>query len=161
MAETRYRAINHKGKREYVFDLKGKYVRTNGKFVIAGKKVVVDPEEAKLKKEFNDLVKGKPYIKSRVKYIKNLKKKIYYAKVWMITEAHDLTVLPHHKKRGFKKYHLDHIYPISIGYENDVPPEIIAHIDNMRFIHHRKNMKKSNILTEEGIKIMARLLKDM
>ena len=121
MAETRYRAINHKGKREYVFDLKGKYVRTNGKFVIAGKKVVVDPEEAKLKKEFNDLVKGKPYIKSRVKYIN----------------------------------------PISIGYENDVPPEIIAHIDNMRFIHHRKNMKKSNILTEEGIKIMARLLKDM
>jgi hypothetical protein len=158
MGRMKFRAINYKGKREYVWDPKGKYVRHDNKFVLESKLPGVDEKELILKNEFLKLTKGKPFIKKRVKHIKNVEKKIYYAKVWMITEANDLTVLKNHNKRGFKKYHLDHIYSISEGFKNSIPPELIGNIKNLRFIHHKKNIKKGAEINEEGEKIIKQLL---
>ena len=69
-----------------------------------------------------------------------------------------MTVLKNHEKRGFKKYHLDHIYPISEGYKHDIDPKIIAHIDNLRFITRRTNMKKGNTVTKKSVEVIKKLL---
>lgn len=112
----------------------------------------------KLKK--NDrLFKLNPKIKSKVKSIKNLNKKLYYVKVWSITESNDLTVLKNYSKRGFNRFHLDHIYPISEAYKNNISPDIIGNIKNLRFITKKQNLKKGNLLTEKAEKIVELLQK--
>jgi hypothetical protein len=159
MDNTKYRAINYKGKREYVWDPKGTWVRRNNEFVKEASVIIVNPEELEQKKELQILLKKNPYIKNRVKSIKNIPKKIYYIKVWLLTEANDLTILRNHEKRGFRKYHLDHIYPIHSGFKNQIPPEAIAHIDNLRFIYHTKNIKKGGEITEESINLINNIIK--
>jgi len=151
MGKTHYTKIKYKGNYEYIWDSEGKYIRKNGKFIIDRSNKSIDD---KLKAEFNKLVKGLPYIKQRVKNIKNLEKKIYYAKVWILTEQNDLTKLRNQSKRGFRKYHLDHQYPISEGFKNDIPAEVISDIENLRFIHFRKNLKKRDSVTPEAIKLI-------
>jgi hypothetical protein len=47
--------------------------------------------------------------------------------------------------------HLDHIYPVSKGFDNNIPPELIASIENLRLINWRENVIKSNAITEELI----------
>lgn len=69
-------------------------------------------------------------------------KKQYYKLVWELTENNNLSALEHHEKRGFYNYHLDHIIPISYGFKKGILPSIIAHIDNLRFIPWKENMKK-------------------
>lgn len=159
MNRMRFRAINHKGKREYVWDPKGKYVRHNNEFVRLDKLDKVDPKIAELKKEFNKVTKNHPYVRRRLKPMKNIEKKIYYAKCWIITEENDLTVLKNHDKRGFRKYHLDHIYSIAEGFRNNVPPEAIGHIDNLRFIHYRKNLKKRDTVDDSSKKLITEIVK--
>lgn len=159
MAKTHYRRVKIDGVFEYVWDPKGNWVRVKNKWALATKvEKKIDPEEEALKKEIASVLKGHPYVKQRVSKIKNLKRKLYYAKVWILTEQNDLTVLPNHNKRGFKRYHLDHIYPTSEGFKNNIPPEIIANIKNLRFIHHRHNMKKRADVTDEGKDIINALL---
>lgn len=153
----KFRAINYKGKREYVFDKKGKYIRVGDKFVL-DKTPPKDPEDERLKKEFLEVTKNRPFIKKRVKHIKNVKKKIYYAKVWIITEANDLTTLRNHSKRGFRKFHLDHVFSISEGFKNSIPPEAIGDIRNLRFIHHKKNIKKGSDVDADGIRIINEIM---
>lgn len=155
MARTKYRRVKLNGKWEYIWDPKGKWIRFQGKFILESSIA----EEDKLKKEFANLVKEHPRVKQRVKKIKNLKKKIYYANVWILTELNDLTILKNHDKRGFKKYHLDHIYPISEGFKHNIPPEVIAHIDNLRFITKETNIKKGNTVTKKSIEVIKKLLK--
>jgi len=161
MGKTRYRAINYKGKRLYVWDLKGKYIRQGNEFVKEGKIPVVDNEELELNKIFLALTKNKPFLKKRVKHIKNIRKKIYYVKVWEITEANDLTILKNHHKRGFRKYHLDHIYSISEGFKNDIPPEAIGNLGNLRFIHYKKNIKKGGDVDDEGREVINEIIKKL
>jgi hypothetical protein len=155
MGRTKYRRVKINGKWEFVWDINGKWVRHKNKFILESK----ISEEDELRAEFNKLVRNHPKIKQRVKKIKDIKKKIYYAKVWILTEANDLTVLKNHEKRGFKKYHLDHIYPISESYKNGIPPEIVANIENLRFVTRRTNMKKGNKITKKGVDVMKKLLK--
>ena len=154
MGKTKYTRIIYKGKHEYIWDEGGKWIRKDGKFIIDRSNTSADD---KLKKEFNKLIKGYTYIKQRVKYIKNLEKKIYYAKVWILTEANDLTKLKNHSKRGFRRYHLDHVYPISQGFKNDIPPEVIANIKNIKFIPAKKNLKKRDTITPDGLKIIKEI----
>jgi hypothetical protein len=159
MARTHYRRVKINNKIEYVWDPNGAWVRAKNKWTLASKvEKPKDPEEEALKKEIAAVVKGNQYLKRRIAKIKNLHRKLYYAKVWKLTEQNDLTVLKNHDKRGFKKYHLDHIYPTSAGFKNGIPPECIADIRNLRFIHHRKNMKKRADITDEGIDIINNLL---
>ena len=42
------------------------------------------------------------------------------------------------------EWHLDHIYSINAGLNNNVPPEIIGHWTNLRIIHHAINESKCN-----------------
>lgn len=41
-------------------------------------------------------------------------------------------------------YHLDHIYPVAAGYENDIPPELLAIPENLQMIPWKDNVIKSN-----------------
>lgn len=45
------------------------------------------------------------------------------------------------RKRG-RKYHLDHIYSIAKGFENNIDPKIISHPCNLRIIPHSLNESK-------------------
>jgi hypothetical protein len=70
--------------------------------------------------------------------------KIYRSEVRRITEKQDLTSLENYDKRGKETYHLDHIYSISEGFKNNIKPEIIASIINLRFIEAKINQQKTN-----------------
>ena len=157
MGKTHYTKIIHKGKHEYIWDEEGKYIRKAGKFTLD--KTKDSDANKKIRIEFNKLTKGHPYIKQRVKTIKNYEKKIYYAKVWILTESNDLSKLKNHHKRGFRKYHLDHQYPISEGFKNDVPAEVISDIRNLKFIPAKKNLKKRDTITPEATKIINEIKK--
>ncbi len=140
-----------------MYDPKGKYILENGEFLLIADSTSVSQQA--LRKEFNAFVKGKPYLKNRVKHIKNYEKKLYYVKVWFLTELNDLSKLKNHEKRGFKKYHLDHRFPISEGFKKKIPPEVIAHMDNIQFIHFKLNMRKRDSVTEEAELIIKKLMK--
>jgi hypothetical protein len=79
-------------------------------------------------------------------------KQVYYLKVRSITKSQDLKCLENYEKRGTSKnngYHLDHIYPVSLGYANNIPPEKIGHITNLRYIPWKENILKSNKLIDQ------------
>lgn len=153
--DIRFRAINYKGKREYLYDPKGKYVRHNGKFILKEK---VKSADTKIRNEINKYFKKMPKLKAKVKGIKDLNKKLYYVKAWYLTESNDLTVLRNHDKRGFRKYHLDHIFPLSVAYKEGIPPEAVSNIKNLRFIHFRQNLKKRDLVTETARDIIKSLI---
>jgi len=104
-----------------------------------------------------NILKKYPKIKRKIKNIKDIYKKLYYAMVWEVTENQPLHLLENHKKRGWKKYHLDHIYPISKGYENEIPPHKIGNIKNLRFIYYKQNMKKGSNITNESRVALRRI----
>lgn len=71
----------------------------------------------------------------------------YIHLVWYYTNKNDLTTLDNHHLRGridmvTNAYHLDHIVSITDGFNNNVPPEIIGSIYNLRFISAVDNMNK-------------------
>lgn len=74
---------------------------------------------------------------------RNKLKSAYYKEVWAITESQPLYTLTNHEKRHFKGYHLDHIIPISYGFKNELPADVIGHISNLQFIPYKENMLKS------------------
>ena len=84
----------------------------------------------------------------------------YYLEVRSITKSQNIQTLENYDKRGTSKnygYHLDHIYPISLGYVNRVPPHIIGNIENLRFIPWKENILKSNQITnviKENIELL-------
>lgn len=57
-------------------------------------------------------------------------------------------------------FHLDHIYPITQGFENKIPPEIIGHICNLRFIPWKENISKGNRLTNEAFDIFQYFIEE-
>lgn len=73
-------------------------------------------------------------------------KDLYYRLVDSITKKQPIHLLEHSDKRGTKSYHLDHIYPVSKGFKNKIPPEIIGDISNLRFIPWLDNIKKADKL---------------
>lgn len=75
-------------------------------------------------------------------------KEKYYREVIRITRLQNITILEHYDKRAKAPtehaYHLDHIYPVIGGFENNIAPEIIGDISNLRFIPWKENLKKSD-----------------
>jgi hypothetical protein len=76
-------------------------------------------------------------------------RKRYYYDVWKLTEA-NAHLIPDYdpEKRGLAgqdgAYQIDHIIPISIGYTNKMPPDEIAHPNNLRFIAWQENLIKGS-----------------
>ena len=99
-----------------------------------------------------ELRKKHPKLKrKKLDKIKDLEKRLYYHKVWAITESQPLHKLRSHKKRCFRGkncYHLDHKCSIIEGYNRQIPPEIIGGILNLQFIPAKKNIKKGYKVTK-------------
>jgi hypothetical protein len=55
------------------------------------------------------------------------------------------------ENRGWHKYHIDHKISIKWGFDNNIPPKHIAHIDNLRMMWWRDNFNK-NIVCEVDTK---------
>ena len=77
---------------------------------------------------------------------------VYRNKVVRMSERQPLDLLENYELRGNSEndgYHLDHIVPISYGFKNDISPEKISDISNLRFIPWLENIKKGNKLITE------------
>ncbi len=116
-----------------------------------------EEQKDKIKREIRKICKKNPKIKQKIKNITELEKKLYYALVWETTEEQPLYILENFDKRGWKNYHLDHIYSISAGFYNNIPPELIGNIKNLRFIHYKENLDKGSKITNESIKALRRI----
>jgi hypothetical protein len=108
----------------------------------------------KFRYEIRKITKKHPKIKQKIKKIKDLEKKLYYAMVWEVTEGQKLYLLENSDKRGWKDHHLDHICSISVGFHNKIPPELIGNIKNLQFLHHKENIEK-------GYKVEKHILVEM
>ena len=81
-------------------------------------------------------------------YIENLPKyKKYHREVMHITRKQDISNLPNLNLRGLAgtegAYQLDHIISIKEGFDKNISPNIIGHINNLQFIPWEENLKKS------------------
>jgi predicted transcriptional regulator len=110
-----------------------------------------------IKKEIRKICKKHPKIKQKIKNIKDLDKKLYYAMVWGVTESQPLHILENFDKRGWKNHHLDHIYPISMGFKEKIPPEKVGNIKNLRFIPYTENLDKGFKVTTESMNALRRI----
>lgn len=126
---------------------------------LKNKKKIVNKDNIseKIKKEIRVICKKNPKIKQKIKNLKDLDKKLYYAMVWEVTESQPLYILENSDKRGWKSYHLDHIYPISMGFKENISPEKIGNIKNLRFIHFEENIKKGSTITSDSLKSLRRI----
>ena len=124
-------------------------------------KILLKEKDQGLLSECKKLLKENPDIKKRkLHLISDLEKRLYYIKVWVITESQPLHVLKGHDKRCFKGpscFHLDHIVPISHGFYSKIPPEKIGHISNLRFIRSTVNMRKGHKLTTESHRVLRKI----
>ena len=71
-------------------------------------------------------------------------KELYNRLVYMHTEAtysKYKTLLDPHDRRG-KGYHLDHKFSRAMGFQNNIPPEIIGSVINLEIIPDIENMSK-------------------
>lgn len=77
-------------------------------------------------------------------------KKKYYNKVHKITKRQAIHTLEFYEKRGKSKkgtdnYQLDHIIPISEGFRNNIDPNVIGDISNLRFIPWKENILRNKL----------------
>lgn len=103
-------------------------------------------------KLIREICKEYPKIKKKIKSIKDIDKRVYYAKVWFITESQPIHLLENFDLRSFRDHHLDHIIPISYGYKNKISPEKIGDIKNLQFIPWEENYKKGSKVDEKNLK---------
>ena len=128
-------------------------------------KILLKEKDQGLLSECKKLLKENPEIKKRkLHLISDLEKRLYYIKVWVITESQPLHVLKGHDRRCFKGpscFHLDHIVPISHGFYSKIPPEKIGNISNLRFIRSTVNMRKGHRLTTESHRVLRKIKRRM
>lgn len=108
----------------------------------------------------DDIYKIMPKLKKRgLENITDKDKRLYYLRVWLITEIQPLHKLPNYTKRCWNKsgcYELDHILSIAHSYLEGVPPHLVGSIDNLRFIPKKENRNKGFKLTEDSHKILRK-----
>lgn len=121
------------------------------------KSTKITSRNAKIYNQIRKICKKYPKIRQKIKNIKDLDKRLYYAMVWEVTEQQPLHILENSDKRGWKNHHLDHIYPISMGYKDKIPPEKIGNIKNLRFIHYTENLDKGSKVTNESRNALRRI----
>ncbi len=111
------------------------------------------------KKTWNDIITEKHIQKMAAtkagydtfeEYILDLpNKKDYYRQVRKITRKQDLSLLENHDKLiglcgVINAYQVDHIIPVSIGYNEGIDPNIMGDISNLRIIPWQDNLFKGN-----------------
>lgn len=74
----------------------------------------------------------------------------YRKKVQSITRKQPLFQLENYSNRGKGSFHLDHIVSIKYGFDNEIDPEIIGNIANLRYLYWSENNQKRHYLTQEG-----------
>jgi len=90
--------------------------------------------------------------------------KAYYANVLRVTRLNDLSSLKNYDKpRGLcgqeGAYQLDHIISIKYGFDNNIAPELLGHINNLRFIPWQENRNKHMNINETQIKsVMSNII---
>jgi hypothetical protein len=108
----------------------------------------------------DEIYKIMPKLKKRgLDKIKDKKKRIFYLRVWLVTEMQPLHKLPNYSKRCWNRsgcYELDHILSISHAYLENIPPHLVGSMDNLRFIPKKENRDKSFKLTEESHKVLRK-----
>lgn len=108
----------------------------------------------------DDIYRIMPKLKKRrLENITDKDKRLYYLRVWLITEIQPLHKLPNYTKRCWNKsgcYELDHILSISHSYLEGIPPHLVGSIDNLRFIPKKENRNKGFKLTEDSHKILRK-----
>lgn len=139
----------------------GKIIKNITKFTKKGKNTPksskIPQNNQKIRYEIRKISKKYPKIKQKIKKIKDLNKKLYYAKVWMVTESQPLYILENSNKRGWRNHHLDHIFPIALAYHKGIPPKKVGNIKNLRFIPYRENLDKGNKVTNESKNALRRI----
>lgn len=123
------------------------------------KKTKISDFTTKIKGEIRKICKKNPKIKQKIKNIKDLDKKLYYARVWYVTEQQPLHILENFEKRGWKNHHLDHIFPIIESYNQNISPEKVGNIKNLRFIPYNENIEKGSKITNESKNALNRIKK--
>ncbi len=86
-------------------------------------------------------------------------KRLYYLRVWLITEIQPLHKLPNYSKRCWDRtgcYELDHILSIAHAYLEGIPPHKVGSLENLRFIPKKENRSKSFKLTEDSHKVLRK-----
>jgi hypothetical protein len=153
--------------------VKGRTVllRTRRAISIAGKKAWSNMSKEKRRDRHqkllntmeNDIVNGKNGFKRRSEKLLKTKMKNGFIKqighkyvdpdyreyvnlVTRLTRRQDLNIIKNINKREKTKFDLDHIFPISKGYEYGIPAELIADIENLQIIDSKINISKSNKL---------------
>jgi hypothetical protein len=79
---------------------------------------------------------------------KDKNKERYYLKVWKITNRQPLNTLKDFElrgkaKKGTNNHQIDHIIPIIEGYKNNISPDIIGNINNLRMLHWKENIGRN------------------
>jgi hypothetical protein len=101
-----------------------------------------------------------PKLKKRsLNNIKDKKKRLYYLRVWLVTEMQPLHKLKNYNKRCWGRagcYELDHILSIAHAYLENIPPHLVGSMDNLRFIPKKENRDKSFKLTEESHRVLRK-----
>jgi 5-methylcytosine-specific restriction endonuclease McrA len=125
------------------------------------KKVKLTLKEQNIIKECKQIISKHPKLKrKKLDKMKDLDKRLYYIKVWAITESQPLDKLRNSKKRCWKGvgcHHLDHVVPIIKGFVDNIPPEHIGSLTNLRFIHWSKNISKGSTMTEASHRVLRKL----
>lgn len=85
----------------------------------------------------------------RIGWLKSLPdREMYYELVWTVTnkQLHYFGIDKFGDKwwerRGIVDHHIDHMYSIKRGFENNVPPYIIGSIHNLDLIPYKENVRK-------------------
>jgi len=101
-----------------------------------------------------------PKLKKRgLSSINDKDKRLYYLRVWLVTEMQPLHKLRNYSKRCWGRagcYELDHILSIAHAYLENIPPHLVGSMDNLRFIPKKENRDKSFKLTEESHKVLRK-----
>ena len=77
---------------------------------------------------------------------------LYYIKVWYYTEQNANKIMDINK-RGMD-YHIDHIVPLVVGYNNLIPPEILGGVENLQILSAKDNLSKNNKITDKALELL-------
>lgn len=78
----------------------------------------------------------------------------YRKEVYKYTKKQPLFQLDNYVNRGKGSFHLDHIISIKYGFVNDIDPELIGNIANLRYLCKTENRSKRDYLTKESFDVI-------